>query len=236
MTKNDVLKQYIKPFGAMSKSEFEILLFMSLQDENYFGEGKNYDLYTIQSKLNVTKAKARNLVYAGELRRLNSEDDTLDANLMECLLKAHFFYEKDSRNISLEIENPLLIDYLKHKLKEIGYITDASFSPDLIKMSIDAYSSILEFYRKKNSTIDNNINNVYQELIQLGVIVNKPKNKTKNKSNNIKDILLAIGRIAGTKLIEEIVGSGYNLLGSILAGDTDWLIACIQKYLKNSMF
>lgn len=231
MTKDDVLKQYIKPFGAMSKSEFEILLFMALQDENYFGKGKNYDLYAIQSKLNITKAKARNFVYAAELRRSSSEE-VLDKNLMKCLINAHFFYEKDSRNISLEIENPLLIDYLKHKLKEIGYITDASFSPDLIKMSIDAYSFIMEFYRKKDNTIDNNINKVYQDLLQMGVITNNTPNNTNNTpKNTIKEILSAIGRIAGTKLIEEIVESGYDLLGSILTGQTDWLTEFLKQLL-----
>ncbi len=227
MTRESVLNQYITPFGAMSKSEFEIQLFMSLQDEEYFGKGKSYDLYAIQSKLKITKAKARNLVYAAELRRPNHEDK-LDNALARTLFEAHFFYEKDSRNISLEIENPRLIDYLKHKLKEMGHITDASFSPDIIKMSIDAYSSILESYRKKNEDIDRNIKSVYKKMVSIGAI------KDTSLAATIKTLLLSVSRIAGGKLVEEVVGSGYDFLQPILTGKCEELLAALKDLLDKN--
>lgn len=43
-----------------------------------------------------------------------------------------------------EIDNSLLIDHIKNELKELGYLSDSSFSPSIIRLSREAFISLLE--------------------------------------------------------------------------------------------
>lgn len=125
-------------YGSMSKRDFDILLFMKLQDLKIIE--KDPDLYDIVSNLKVTRAKARNLLYEAKMR--NSSEEMLDKELKELLSTPIFFKENDK--IAIEISNPLLSDHLRWKLKRAGYITDGSFSAELIKLSEEAYITIFE--------------------------------------------------------------------------------------------
>lgn len=135
----ELITAYMNPaYGSMSKRDFDILLFMKLQDLKIIE--KDPDLYDIVSNLKVTRAKARNLLYEAKMR--NSSEEMLDKELKELLSTPIFFKENDK--IAIEISNPLLSDHLRWKLKRLGYITDGSFSAELIKLSEEAYITIFE--------------------------------------------------------------------------------------------
>ena len=132
----ELITAYMNPaYGSMSKRDFDILLFMKLQDLKIIE--KDPDLYDIVSNLKVTRAKARNLLYEAKMR--NSSEDK---ELKELLSTPIFF--KGNDKIAIEISNPLLSDHLRWKLKRAGYITDGSFSAELIKLSEEAYITIFE--------------------------------------------------------------------------------------------
>ena len=135
----ELITAYMNPaYGSMSKRDFDILLFMKLQDLKIIE--KDPDLYDIVSNLKVTRAKARNLLYEAKMR--NSSEEMLNKELRELLSTPIFFKENDK--IAIEISNPLLSDHLRWKLKRLGYITDGSFSAELIKLSEEAYITIFE--------------------------------------------------------------------------------------------
>jgi hypothetical protein len=46
--------------------------------------------------------------------------------------------------IALEIDDPLLIDHLKQKLRDLKFVTDGSFNRGLVKMSINAYATLFD--------------------------------------------------------------------------------------------
>lgn len=139
----ELITAYMNPaYGSMSKRDFDILLFMKLQDLKIIE--KDPDLYDIVSNLvsnlKVTRAKARNLLYEAKMR--NSSEEMLNKELRKLLSTPIFFKENDK--IAIEISNPLLSDHLRWKLKRLGYITDGSFSAELIKLSEEAYITIFE--------------------------------------------------------------------------------------------
>lgn len=223
----DLINQYIRPFGAMSKTEFDINLFMALQDADYFENG-NKDCYSIIRKLGVTKSKARNLIYAAELRR-ERNDDNLKAELKEVLKEKCHFYEKDSRNIAIEINDPLLIDFLQKELKSKGFLIERIVANDLVKMSIDAYRTLLEDYLYDVSETIKKIENV---LIEIGAIQEK----------SLAGVLLKITQLAarkiGGKALEDIVGDSYDMLNTILKGKGKELLNWIsdnKETLKKSL-
>src|SRR6056300_414530 len=102
-----IFENYLNPaFGALPKRENEIIMFQTLQELKIYD--KNPDLYSIVSSLRVTRSKARTLLYESNLR--NEQD--LDQELVEALKTPVLL--KDIDKICIEIDNPLLIDYIKH--------------------------------------------------------------------------------------------------------------------------
>jgi len=210
---SELMKEYLNPsFSSMSKREFDILLFMKLQKLGIFK--KNPELYEIISSLKVTRAKARNLLYESKLRELSTID--LDEELKELLKKPKFLKENDK--LMLEIGNPLLIDHLKSKLKEIGHLTDGSFSPELVKLTSDAYLSLFEEMRVKGED-----ENIKEFLIKEGVI------EDSSVGGMVKD---ALGHFA-KKVIGDAGGTLIDkYLGPMIDGRIDKIKEYVSHFLK----
>jgi len=156
----ELLRDYLTPaFGSISKRDFDILLFMKLQNLGIID--KNPEIYELVSNLRVTRAKARNLLYEAKLRASTTED--LDRELKELLINPTFL--KDQDKIGIEIGNPYLIDHLRFKLKKLNHITDGSFSPEIVKLTTDAYISIFESYLPDTSKQE-----IINSFIELGAI------------------------------------------------------------------
>jgi len=90
----------------------------------------------------VTRSKARNLLYDRELRRFDlGQLDEKVRNAMKSPL-----FQKQGDLFAMEIENPLVLDHLRSKLQTLGYASDSSFSPSLVKMSLDAVAALIESF------------------------------------------------------------------------------------------
>lgn len=132
------LNDYSSPsFGSMSKRDTDVALFSMMQELGIIK--MNPQIYEVVSLLHVTSSKARNLIYEASLRRNN--ENTLDMALLDHL-KAPRFLATSDKMIALEIDDPLLIDHLKFKLRNLNYITDGSFNPGIVKMPYEAYASL----------------------------------------------------------------------------------------------
>ena len=132
-----IVTAYLDPaYGSMTKRDLDILLFTELQKANIIS--KNAELCEIIRSLKISRAKAKNLLYESKMRRASMED--LDKELKGIIIKPIFL--KDNDNISIEIDNQLLVDHIRWKLKKLGYITDGSFSADLLKLSTSAYAAL----------------------------------------------------------------------------------------------
>lgn len=134
----ELFEQYRKPsFGSMSKRDVDILMFTAMQDIGIIKENPN--IYDVMQLLHVTRAKARNLIYEVALRKAESEDK-LKEQLRKLLDENFLLKEKDK--VTLEIDNPLIIDYLRNELKNLKHLTDGSFTPELVKMSYEAFADL----------------------------------------------------------------------------------------------
>lgn len=132
------LKEYIEPsFGSISKRDIDIKLFNILRDLHLISE--NPEIWEVISKLKITNAKARNLIYNANMQREDAFDN-MDGLLQNVLKDVP--YIKDGNYISIQIENPLLIDHVKSILKKEGSLSDGSFSPEIIKMKPEAFISV----------------------------------------------------------------------------------------------
>jgi len=118
----DLVESYLQPsYGSMSKRDFEILLFMKLQ--NLYAVDENPDLYQLIKDLKISRTRARNLLYEAKMR--TSKEVELDKELIQLLENPICL--KDGDKVAIEIQNPFLTDHFRFKLKSLGYITDGSF-------------------------------------------------------------------------------------------------------------
>mgnify|MGYP003531318517 CR=1 FL=1 len=135
-----LVKEYLTPsFGSMSKTDFNVLLFNSLQKLGAIEKEPN--LYDLTYELHLTKSRAQSLLYNANLRKGYTSED-LEKQLRKAISEAVLLKEKD--RVSVEIENPVLRDYLKKRLKELNHISDGSFSVDIIKMTYQAFADLYE--------------------------------------------------------------------------------------------
>lgn len=135
------LEQYTSPaFGALPKNEIELVVLNVL--EKLGAVDGEPEVYELVSKLRITRPKARNLIYDRELRKSTESD--LDAKVKALLKKP--LIQKNGELYTLEVENPLVSDHLRDKVKKLGYVSDGSFSPSIVKLGLDAVSALIESY------------------------------------------------------------------------------------------
>lgn len=133
------LTRYLTPaFGTLPKAEIDLLVLNLLEDMGAIN--KDSGVYELVSKLRVTRSKARNLIYQRELRTATSAQ--LDLQVRKILQRP--IIQKAGDVFVLEVENPLVADHLRAKVQSLGYASDGSFSPNIVKLSLDAITALLE--------------------------------------------------------------------------------------------
>ena len=204
----ELLRDYLTPaYGSISKRDFDILLFMKLQELGIFS--KNPEIYELVSELKVTRAKARNLLYESKLRKTSKKE--LDEELKE-LLKHPIFLKDSNDKIGIEIDNPYLIDHLRAKLKQLNYITDGSFSPELVRLTTDAFVALFESYLPEESK-----SNIKKAFVDIGA----------KADTSLKGVLKGAFKKLGSKLADEAGGqvaeSVGEYLGPVITGSIDMI-------------
>ena len=204
-----ILAAYLSPaFGVLTKREIDILIFDALEKIGYIDA--NPTIYSLIQKLRVTKSKARQLLYERELRRMNDKD--LDARVKELLKRPTI--QKQGELFALEIENPLLSDHLRAKVQTLGYASDGSFSPSLVKLSDEAIVALIDALLDEKQKKE-----VTRAFEKLGL-------PDKSFKGVLKVVLKVLAKKAadeaGSKLVE-------NVLGPVIDGAFDGIKKAIEE-------
>ncbi len=197
------LKSYLTPaFGALPKAEVELLILQMLEDMGIVN--RQPGIYELVSKLKITSAKARKLIYERDLRRTTQEG--LDEQLLAVLQKPIIL--KEGEWFILQIENPLLTDHLREKVKSLGHITDGSFSPGIVKLSLDAMAALIDNTYERNKDKKENARKV---LIAAGA-----------PDTSFKGVIKAVLKRVGSKVADEtgevLMGTASQYLEPIITG------------------
>ena len=125
----DIFTSYTTPaFGTLPKSEIDLVLLDAIIKSGYISSEPNG--YELVSKLKITNTKAKKLIYERELRKYDLTQ--LDNKAKEVL--SNPIIQKEGNLFLFEIDNPLLIDHVKNRLKILGHLSDGSFSSSIIKL------------------------------------------------------------------------------------------------------
>lgn len=212
-----ILCEFSKPaFGALPKKEIELLMLDGLARIGYLADEPS--LYELVQLLKVSKSKSRSLIYERDLRRLGSVE--LDRLLVGALTKPHIMKQGDL--FLLEIENPLVIDHLKEKLRSLGYATDGSFSPSLVKLSIDAF----------NALVANSIPATSQSAVKAALV--KAGAPDGSFGAVIRGVLVKLGGRFADSAGEEVAGNISDYLGPIFSGATKEITSKISELFRDA--
>jgi hypothetical protein len=154
----EILTAYTTPaFGSLPKREIDLVLFDAVIKLGIIPQEPS--VYDIARSLKITKSKARGLFYDYESRV--TDRDKLHKNAIKALKSP--ILQRQGELYVLEIDNPVVADYLHDIFKQAGHASDGSFSPSLVKISLPAFVAITEkMLDEKQKTI------VQRSLIKAG--------------------------------------------------------------------
>ena len=125
-------------FGAARAVEHEVAAFLALQRLGVLSTQP--DEYELVMTLRVTKNKARALLYQVALRRPQTPEETISA-LRQLLTQPRV--TKDGDLILIEVPDPLLMDCLRQRVRQLGFLSDGSFSGAIAKIPGRALAALI---------------------------------------------------------------------------------------------
>lgn len=132
-------------FGAGRAADHELATLKALQTLGVLPE--QVTEFDLVMQLRVTRAKARSLLYRAQLAALDSLEG-LDDRVREVV--AHPTVERVGQTGGgkvewiLDVPDPLVADRIRQLVRQNGYVSDGSFSPSLIRLSLRAYAKLVE--------------------------------------------------------------------------------------------
>lgn len=124
---------FAQALGVLPKTELDLLVFRLLIEGGVIDP--NGSIFGMARALNVTPAKAKNLLFQYQLRWM----DELEAEkaILDSLSRARFTV--DDKRLSFGIESPLARATIVGRLKALDVYADVSLSGDILKVPLDQF-------------------------------------------------------------------------------------------------
>lgn len=144
ITLKEALKILLTPhatpvFGGAKTVEHEVAALNALKHLEYLTP--KAEEYELVDRLRVTKTKARSLLYQASLRTRRTEQEKVE-ELRKIITSGNVVAE--SNYFVIEVPDPLLLDDLRRRVRQSGYITDGTFSPTLARLQAAALARLIE--------------------------------------------------------------------------------------------
>jgi hypothetical protein len=126
-------------FGASKSVEHEVAAFNAMKLLGYLSDSP--DEFELVVKLRITKSKARALLYQVALRVDSSAENEAD-ELRAILTNPRIAVDGDFYLI--EVPQPLAMDRLRHRVRQLGFLSDGSFSGSVARIKRAALAALVE--------------------------------------------------------------------------------------------
>lgn len=211
------LESYAYPtFGSKPKREVDLNFLDALEGLGALNEDPT--IYELIQKLKITRTKARSLNYERELRRLDISE--LNRKAVEVLKKP--LIHKEGSWFVLEVDNPLVSDHLRYKVSQLKCASDGSFSPSIIKLSLEAFVRLLE-----NELPAHDRKTVTKALVEAGL---KADGTFKGL---VKAALKQVGKRIANDAGEDLADKIPTLIGSLWNAQPEAIRKTFSHFLKS---
>jgi hypothetical protein len=126
--------------GRMQKRDIDILVLHLLIRDGQYSFPR--DIFKAARELKLTETRIRNLYQEVQLRYQPLGEDQAKAALVE-LIKNGAFELKGKRFVFV-VRNPMLGQYFQEWVASVNGFTDSSFNPNLVSISKDVFSKVLD--------------------------------------------------------------------------------------------
>ena len=199
-------------FGAISKTEVDNLVFGLLIEIGALDPKSQ--AYEIARDLNVTPAKARNLLFQWQLRSMG-DGTALKDDLIAALRTVRF--AKEGNLLVFGIESPLLREELRSRLKRMGIYADASFSTEIVRLSVKHFAEFLDAFLDQETK-----KAVHRALIKDGQI------KDKSFKALAFRILKGVAMKAAGEVGDELTDLFGEIVQGLVSGDADSVKGAVE--------
>lgn len=191
-------KAYLgQAFGTLPKSEIDLLVFQLLMDTRVLDPTQ--PIYEIARSLNVTPAKARNLLFQYQLRTMT--ETQVDSSVLIAVTTAK--WGLDAQRIGFGVESPLVRAAIQAKAKGKNVFPDVSLSGEILYVPMNQVGDFIAAFLPGTEA-----RKLIERLRKRGVA--DPDNVTK-ALNKIGEAIVTEAAKAGGK-------AGAKELGDVLFG------------------
>ena len=173
----DFLKHYFASgFGGMQKRDLDTLVFgLLLQYGAFGGSADAPDVTEISFQLGISPARVRNLLCDAQLRYLQYDEHEAKVRLIRLFETCRF--ERADSYITFSVSDPLLQQYFIHWVNRVQGFHNATFNPNLIKVSYEVLADVLLSFADKKaltvflSKIDKKLQKTIQPIDYKAIII-----------------------------------------------------------------
>lgn len=216
----DFLKYYTKPaFGSFPKREIDLRIFEMMRNLGLVRDDAT--TYSLMTELRVTHSKARQLLFDHDVRKRGGNSEELDKGVKEAIGSLNFI--KDGSWVALEIENPLILAHLKDIVRRTGHITDGSFSPSIVRLSVEALTGVMSnFWSKKDKT------KIEKHLVSIGA------KRDQSWKGILRDSIVHVGKKAIGDAADSIWDNASETFKPLCDGTADKVIEFVKSNLPDT--
>lgn len=138
---SEFLEWYIKEgFMKTSKKDVDIYVLHLLCKNNpgYFQK----DLYEISKALKITQSKVKTYLTEVQIRYQHLTVENILEYLIGTILSGAYTMENDNQKICLQVNNPIVLDYLRYKLNNMSIVNDYSFNNSIVVLPFDKFVTL----------------------------------------------------------------------------------------------
>lgn len=138
---DEFIKRYLSHgFGAMTKSEIDILAFHLIKQQSQYRDKNNYEL---ARSLRITEAKVKTLTLNASLRYSEVNHKAEVADFVEGLLNKDKLAEFKNGDVKVGIEDPAKKAEIEYAIKKTGYTPEYGRNREILRFSSETLLALI---------------------------------------------------------------------------------------------
>ena len=212
------LEEYVdkRGFGAMNKTDVEILVYNLLEKTSFL---KPKSVYERSVALRVNMSRIKRLDHDAALRYGELDEKELLSQVVAHISKAQF--SSDGKRIQFAMPDALLRDFFTAKLTSLNAFADTSFNHDIVSVDITFFAMFLDQFVYTDESSKRDLEQRIMEVLKKHGVKMDDTTASKGKYSKLTLLLSKLLEAFATSAIkvaaQKTVGMFFEKLVSVSA-------------------
>lgn len=172
----ELMEWYVKEgFMKSSKKDVDIyvLHLMCKYNPEYFQK----DLYEISTELKITQSKVKSYLSEVQIRYQHLTVEKILEYLIGTILSGAYTMENEGKKICVQVNSPIVVEYLRYKLNDMSIVNDYSFNNSIVVLPFEKFIDLADSINSETNDqssifkkLDNFIESKRKELLFEGIV------------------------------------------------------------------